>query len=219
MGPRGGGTDRKEDPVRETISRLLAATSELLTAILATTKTHKWWWAGGGGAAVVAIAAAVIVFGGFFGPSGKAICTVALEHARDYGVVPNTATLANTDAKGTDVANRKLCTAKADGNDYNLTVDVTCKDMKNKDCVALYSVQRTDGLTTYQVRQVPDDDADAAVEAGSGQAADAGNAQSAGDGQSAGGAPSAADNSDIQPATGAHSTAPDQQQDMAPQQQ
>jgi hypothetical protein len=204
--------------VRETIAKLLASTSKLLTAILASTKTHKWWWAGGGGAAVVAIAAVVIVFGGFFGPNGKAICTVALEHARDYGVIPSTASLANADAKSTDVSNRRLCTAVADGSDYNLTVDITCKDMKNKDCVALYSVQRADGLSTYQVRQVPDDDTDAAVDVGS-QAADTGNAQSAGDGQSAGGAPSAADNNDIQPATGAHGTAPDQQQDMAPQQQ
>jgi len=205
--------------VRETIAKLLAAASKLLATVLASTKTHKWWWAGGGGAAVVvAIAATVIVFGGFFGPNGKAICTVALEHARDYGVIPSTASLANTDAKSTDVANRRLCTAQAGGNDYNLTVDITCKDMKNKDCVALYNVQRADGLSTYQVRQVPDDDADAAVDVGN-QAADAGNAQSAGDGQSAGGAPSAADDNDIQPATGAHSTAPDQQQDMAPQQQ
>jgi hypothetical protein len=194
--------------VRETIARLLAAMSKLLATILASTKTHKWWWAGGGGAAVVAIAAAVIVFGGFFGPSGKAICTLALEHARDYGVVPNTATLANMEAKSTDVRNRRLCTAQAGGNDYSLTVDVTCKDMKKKDCVALYSVERADGLSTYQVRQVPDDDADAAV--------DGGQAAAGGATQNAGGAQNAVDESDIQPTTGTHSG--DTSQQSSPQQ-
>jgi hypothetical protein len=193
--------------VRETIARLLAAMSKLLAAILASIKTHKWWWAGGGGAAVVAVAAAVIVFGGFLGPSGKAICTIALGHARDYGVIPNTAILANTDAKSTDVRNRRVCTAQAGGNDYNLTVDVTCKDMKNKDCIALYSVERADGLSTYQVRQVPDDDADAAADAGN---AGGGEAQNAGDTQNAG------DASDIQPTTGTHSS--DTSQQANPQQ-
>ena len=204
--------------MRETIARLLAAMSKLLATILASIKTHKWWWAGGGGAAVVAVAAAVIVFGGFFGPSGKAICTVALEHARDYGVVPTTATLANTEAKSTDVRNRRVCTAQAGGNDYNLTVDVTCKDMKNKDCIALYSVERADGLSTYQVRQVPDDDADAAADAGN-----------AGGGERAaptmpkhrcsaehGVAQNAGEDSDIQPTTGTHSS--DTSQQASPQQ-
>jgi len=196
--------------VRETIARLLAAMSKLLAAILASIKTHKWWWAGGGGAAVVAVAAAVIVFGGFLGPSGKAICTMALERARVYGVIPNTAILANTDAKSTDVRNRRVCTAQAGGNDYNLTVDVTCKDMKKKDCIALYSVERADGLSTYQVRQVPNDDTDAAADAGN---AGGGEAQNAGDTRNAG------DASDIQPTTGTHSGDASQQQDSAPQQQ
>jgi hypothetical protein len=188
--------------VGDTISKLQATISKLLSAIRASIQTHKWWWAGGGGAAVVAIAAAVIVFGGFFGPSGKAICTVALEHARDYGVIPSTAILANTEAKSMDVRNRRLCTAQAGGNNYNLTVDVTCKDMKKKDCIALYSVERSDGLSTYQVRQVPDDDADAAVDAGNA----GGGAQNAGATQNAG------DGSDIQPTTGTHSSDTNQQQ-------
>ena len=182
--------------------------SKLLSAIQASIQAHKGWWAGGGGAAVVAIAAAVIVFGGFFGPSGKAICAIALEHARDYGVVPTTAALANTEAKSTDVRNRRLCIAQAGGNDYRLTVDITCKDMKNKDCIALYSVERADGLSTYQVRQVPNDDTDAAVDAGR-PAADGG-AQSAGDTQSAG------EDSDIQTTTGTHAS--DTNQQASPQQ-
>ncbi len=196
----------------ETISKLFAT-------ILATTKSHKWWWAGGGGAAVVAIVAAVVVFSGFFGPSGKAICTVALEHAREYGVIPSSAKLASNDAKSTDVRNRKLCTAEADGNTYNIAADVAtddtseakCKDVKditkNKDCVALYSVRRADGLSTYQLRQVPDDDTDAPPEQAA--ANDTGGAPAtpdAADTQNA-----APDAGDIQPATGTHAGGTDQQ--------
>lgn len=215
-----GGIERKGVPVHETISRLLAAASKLSAAILASMQTRKWWWAGGGGAALVAIAAAVVVFGGFFGPSGKAICTVALQDARDYGVVPNTAALANSDAKSTDVENRRLCTAVAGGDTYNITADVAtgdtadlkCKDItKNPDCVTLYSVQRTDGLTTYQVRQVPDDDTDAAVAPDNGQAAADDDAQNSDGTQNAGGA-AAADDSEVAPATGTNSGDASQQQ-------
>jgi hypothetical protein len=194
--------------VGETISKLRATMSKLLSAIQASIQTHKLWWAGGGGAAVVAIAAVVVVFGGFFGPSGQVICTTALEHARDYGVIPTTATLANTDAKSTDVKNRRLCTARAGGNDFRLTAEITCKDMKNKDCIALYSVERADGLSTYQVRQVPDDDTDAAADAGSPAAGGA--AQGAGDTQSAG------EDSDIQTTTGTHAS--DTNRQASPQQ-
>ena len=191
----------------DTISKLQATMSKLLSAIQASIQTHKWWWAGGGGAAVVAIAAVVVVFGGFFGPSGKAICTIALGHARDYGVVPNSAILANTDAKSTDVKDRKVCTAQAYGADYQLTVDVTCKDMKKKDCVSLYSVQRADGLSTYQVRQVPDDDTDATADAGS--TAPSGAAPGAADTQGA--ASGAVEDSDIQTTTGTHGSDTNQQ--------
>ena len=187
--PPDRGSERKEQPVRETIAKLLAS-------LQASIETHKMWWAGGGGAVLVVIVALVVAFGGFFGPDGKAICTVALNDARDYGVIPTTASLANNEAKSTDDENRKQCTAESGSDNYTMTVDLTCKDVKNKDCIALYSVQRADGLTTYQVRQVPDDDADAGVGQDGDQAA-------ADSGQSPDG--SAAEESDIQPATGTHS--------------
>ena len=188
--------------MHETLVKARDAYTKLHAIILASIQAHKGWWAGGGGAEVVEIAAAVIVFGGFFGPSGKAICTVALEHARDYGVVPSNTVLASTSAKGTDVDNRRVCTAEAGTDKYNMTVDLACKDMKNKDCIALYSVAREDGLTTYQVRQVPDDDADAPT-----AAADAGG----GEAQSAESTGSAGNDSDIQPTTGTHSEDANQQ--------
>lgn len=195
--------------MRETIARLL-------DALLSSFRTHTWWWAGGGGAAVVAIAAAaVFMYGGFLGPDGGGVCKVALEHARDYGVVPGDATLASSRAKKTDVTDRWLCSAQADNNEFILTADTTCKDLKNKDCVSLYNVARSDGMTTYQVRQVPDDDNDAALDMGS-QAADAGDTQSGADAQNAGATPDA---NDVGPATGLQADPSDQTQGAAPQQQ
>lgn len=144
-------------------------------AILATTRTHKWWWAGGGGAVVAAAVAAIVVFGGFLGPSGKAVCTATLGLAKDYGVIPMSAKLASNSAESTNVKNRKKCTATADSDTYNLLTDVKCKDVakKKSDCVALYSVARSDGLTTYQVREIPPDQTDEAVEAAEKKAAEA----------------------------------------------
>jgi hypothetical protein len=139
------------------------AISNLFAAILQSTKTHKWWWAGGGGAALVAIAAVVVVFGGFFGPSGKAICTATLTRARDYGVVPMTASLLNNKAASTEVKGRRICVAQADNDQYNMAVDVKCDKLKNKECISLYSVERADGLSIYQVRI--ESDAEKAAEA------------------------------------------------------
>ena len=148
----------------EAISKLLATIQESAKAVLATTKTHKWWWAGGGGATLVAIVALVVVFGGFFGPSGKAICTATLERASAYGVIPTSASLANNEAKKDDqVSGRRLCTAQVGEDKFILSVDLTCNDMKNADCLSLYAVERSDGLSTYQKRKEEPDDGAAFV--------------------------------------------------------
>lgn len=174
---------------------MLDTVSKVFAAVLASMKTHKWWWAGGGGAAVVAIAAAIIIFGGFLGPSGRLICTATLDSARNFGVVPYTASLASSDAKKTDVKDRRVCQAKADGDTYNMTVDLKCKDskrIKKGECTTLYSVERADGLSTFQVRQVPPDEENEAAAVPPVSPAAAPNA----------GAQSPVDNSDIQPVTG-----------------
>ncbi len=130
------------------------AISKLLETIVASTKTHKWWWAGGGGATLVAVVVLVVVFGGFFGPSGKAICTPMLEQARAYGVVPPSASLASSEAKKDDkISGRRLCTAQAGDDKFILSVDLSCNDLKKPDCLSLYAVERGDGLSTYQKRK------------------------------------------------------------------
>jgi hypothetical protein len=188
--------------VPEVISKLLATIQASTKTILATTKTHKWWWAGGGGATLVAVIALVIVFGGFFGPSGKAICTATLERARAFGVVPSTASLADNVAKKDDqVSGRRLCTAQAGEDKYVMSVDLTCNDMKKGNCISLYAVERADGLSTYQQRKEEPEESAAVLPPVTDQAAAPAN-----------GPPPAADNaqsttgdSNVQPVTGSNS--------------
>ena len=151
------------DPYRE---------PSLIEKIQDSFRTHSWWWLGGGGGVVVAAVLAVLVFGGFFGPSGRAICQASLDQARQYGVVPFNAKLSSSSAKSTDVDGRKSCTASADDQTYTMLVDVKkedadhkkCKDFKKQhDCLALFSVANAQGMMTYQYRQPPDDDQDAAM--------------------------------------------------------
>lgn len=151
-----------------------------LETVLATTQTHKWWWVGGAGGLVAVALIAIVVFGGFLGPSGKAICTATLKQAQDFGVLSPSSTLASSSAKSTDVAGRKSCTAQSGDDTYVLLVDVKnedgehkkCKDFdKQSNCIKLYSVARSDGMTTYQVREIPPDQTDEAILAGQGQSA------------------------------------------------
>ena len=158
----------------EAISQLLAKLQPALEKTLATTRTHRWYWIGGGSAVVAAAAAAVVVFGGFLGPSGKQICTASLTMAKDYGVISPAAELASNSAKSTDVEKRRQCTAQVGEDKFNLLVDLKAEDNGHKKCrdpgkqagcVVLYKVARSDGMTTYLVREIPPDETDEAIAA------------------------------------------------------
>ena len=159
------------------------ATSNLFETILASTKTHKGWWVGGGGASLVAIAVLVAVFGGFFGPSGRDICSIAVQRSVAYGVLPQGAEAVGS-GKKTQIAQRRACDATAGSDNYVVTADLTCsslakdraslKDMtgekyradpgRDQGCVSLYAVERSDGLTIYQKRKEETDDGMASME-------------------------------------------------------
>lgn len=132
-------------------------------------ETYKWLVVGG--VAIVAVAA-YFVFSGMFGPSGEEICTATLNQARSFGVISPSATLASTSAESTDIKDRKSCTAQVGAETYKLVVDIKKRDEKNKkcrdyikqlSCVALYSAARSDGMTTYQVREIPPEETDEAL--------------------------------------------------------
>ena len=150
-----------------------------IQAILATTKTHRMWWAGGAGGVVVVALAAIVAFGGFFGPSGKLICTATLNQAHEYGVIAPEATLASNSAESTDVTDRRKCTAQVGNDTYVLLANLQAEDVEHKkckdfdkqaSCIKLYSVARSDGMTTYQVREIPPDQTDEALLATEGKA-------------------------------------------------
>lgn len=158
------------------------AISKLFETILASTKTHKWWWAGGGGATLVAIAVLVVVLGGLFGPSGRDICSIAVQRSIAYGVLPQGAEAVNS-GKKTDVARRRACAATAGGDNFVVTADLTCnnlakdhaslKDMtsekyqadpwRDQGCVSLYAVERSDGLSIFQKRKEETDEGMASI--------------------------------------------------------
>ncbi|MDR3526941.1 MAG: hypothetical protein P4L57_06640 [Rhizomicrobium sp.] len=191
-------------------------------AILATIQTHKTYWISGGSALAVVAIAAGLYFGGVFGPSGRDICLASLSQARDFGVISPSAELSSTAAKSTDVKGRKSCTASAGGETYTLLVDLKtedaahkkCKDLKKQNsCVALYSVARTDGMTTYQVREIPPGETDEALAANSPPPPPAAPDQAAAPGQAAPAAQN--DGGSLDTDTAVDNTAPAQR---APQQ-
>ena len=142
-----------------------------LGAIVASAKAKPGQWIGGA-AVVVAGVAAFLVFGGVFGPSGKAICTASLTQARAFGVISPLAVLDSSSAKSTDVKNRKSCVAKVGDETYTLVADIKSEDAEHRKCrdyakqggcIALYRVARSDGMTTYQVREIPPGETDEAL--------------------------------------------------------
>jgi len=186
---------------------LLDRLKPVVAKILATTRTHKWYWAGGGGGAFVVAVLAVLFLTGVFGPSGRAICTAALTQAKDFGVISPSATLSSSSAESTDVKDRRKCTAQADNDTYVLQADLQAEDAANKKCsdfkkqagcVKLYSVARSDGMTTYQVREIPPGETDAAL---LGQSASQPGSSAAPDSGDASGleAPTAVDNAPAAP--------------------
>jgi hypothetical protein len=146
-----------------------APTPTGIDGLLYSAKTKPGYWIGGAAAVAVVV---LLAFGNVFGPSGKTVCTATLNQARDFGVISPSAVLDSTSAKSTDVKNRKSCTAKVGDETYTLIADIkntdaehrACRDyIKQASCVALFSVARADGTTTYQVRDIPANDTDEAL--------------------------------------------------------
>jgi hypothetical protein len=130
--------------------------STWISRIIASIKAHKWIWAASSAVVLAAVVLAVLFFCGVFGPSGRAICKVAVDRAKAYGTLSSGAEQDGS-AKSTDVKDRKTCAVTDGADKYVVTVDLKCKDLKNSDCLPIYSVEREDGLSLYQVRAVPND--------------------------------------------------------------
>jgi hypothetical protein len=147
-----------------------AARSSIMARFGRSVLVNKWNWLAG--LITVCGLVALMIYTGTFGPSGKAVCTATLNQARDFGVLSPSAKLASDSADSTGVRGRKSCTAKVGEDTYTLDVDVKAEDVehqrcrdyvKQPGCVALYRVARADGMTTYQVREIPADDTEDAL--------------------------------------------------------
>jgi hypothetical protein len=134
----------------------VSAISTWFSRIKDSIKAHKWIWAASSGAVLVAIVLAILYFAGVFGPSGRAVCKVAVDRAKAYGTLSPSAAQDGS-AKSTDIAGRKTCLVTDGADKYVVTVDIKCNDLKKDDCLPIYSVEREDGLSLYQVRSVPND--------------------------------------------------------------
>lgn len=82
--------------------------------------------------------------------AGAQLCHMALANAQGFGIVPGFARLAQADPAETKKTGRYLCAAATDSSQFTLAVDLVCRDLKNSQCVSLYSVTQNGGAVLYQ---------------------------------------------------------------------
>lgn len=82
-----------------------------------------------------------------------ALCTAALSHAKEFGIVPNYGKLAGPGLQLTNVKGRYACTAAAAVTKYLMLSDLLCRDLRDQRCVVLYSVVQQDGTILYRRQQ------------------------------------------------------------------
>jgi hypothetical protein len=78
------------------------------------------------------------------------VCTAALSAAKNFGIVPNYAVLGSMFPTATQVKGRYLCAGRTAVTQYNIAVDLLCRELKNPRCSVLYSVQQQDGTVLYR---------------------------------------------------------------------
>lgn len=79
-----------------------------------------------------------------------AICTLAINSAKNFGIVPQYGQLATLKLALTSVQGRYVCVAQTNVARYFLSVDLECHDLKSPRCVSLYNVSQPNGTVLYQ---------------------------------------------------------------------
>lgn len=142
-----------------------------IAGFILSVKKNKWGWLIGS-VLTVGVVVGLMVLGGAFGPSGATFCTATLKQAKDFGVISQSASLDSSSASSSDVKNRRSCVAKVGEETFTLAADiksidannVKCRDyLKQPGCIKLYSVARSDGMTTYQTREIAPNETDEAL--------------------------------------------------------
>ncbi len=84
--------------------------------------------------------------------AGQDLCKTALANAKNFGIIAPFAQLTAYTPKESDVKGRYLCGAATGASKYAILADAICRNLKNSQCVALYSVTEGDGTVLYQRR-------------------------------------------------------------------
>jgi len=79
-----------------------------------------------------------------------AVCTLTLNNAKNFGIVPQYGELATLRLSATDVPGRYICVAQTKVAKYLMAVDLQCRDLRSPRCVSLYNVSQADGTVLYQ---------------------------------------------------------------------
>jgi uncharacterized membrane protein YraQ (UPF0718 family) len=78
------------------------------------------------------------------------VCTLALNSAKNFGIVPQYGQLASLRLSLTNVKGRYVCMAQTKVAKYLMAVDLQCRDLRTPRCVSLYNVSQADGAVLYQ---------------------------------------------------------------------
>jgi hypothetical protein len=78
------------------------------------------------------------------------VCKVALQHAKDFGILIGEAQLASDQPEGTDVTGRYACVAATSAAKYLIAFDLVCRDLKKEECVNLFSITQDGGAVLYK---------------------------------------------------------------------
>ena len=84
--------------------------------------------------------------------AGQQLCRTALSNAQNYGIIPPYGQLAAYEPKQSDVKGRYVCAAATSETKYVIAADVVCNNLKNAQCVSLFTVQDAGGAVLYQRR-------------------------------------------------------------------
>ena len=82
--------------------------------------------------------------------AARMVCVQALAAAKNFGIVPNYASLAAALPSATQIRGRYLCSGATTVARYTMAVDLFCRELKNPRCVNLFSVTQQDGTILYK---------------------------------------------------------------------
>jgi hypothetical protein len=78
------------------------------------------------------------------------LCRTGLAAAQNFGIVPTYGHLSGSKVYITNVQGPYICIAATPSTKYLVTVEVLCRNLKDRRCVSLYGVIQGDGTILYK---------------------------------------------------------------------